>query len=146
MLQSFLPLLLYLPVSQKSRTGNSLLHRLQILLPVFPPVSYTHLPDEGLTVLSKGKVLGYLAQHQELDTDATIYEEVRKVRAYLLEWEQKIRAMEAEMKHLSGPALQELMESYTRLTHTFEPVSYTHLPYGSAPESLSASGLRSCFW
>ncbi len=77
-------------------------------------------PDEGLTVLSKGKVLGYLAQHQELDTDATIYEEVRKVRAYLLEWEQKIRAMEAEMKHLSGPALQELMESYTRLTHTFE--------------------------
>ena len=46
-------------------------------------------PDEGLTVLSKGKVLGYLAQHQELDTDATIYEEVRKIRAYLLEWEQK---------------------------------------------------------
>lgn len=54
-------------------------------------------PDEGLTVLSKGKVLGYLAQHQELDTDATIYEEVRKVRAYLLEWEQKIRAMASKI-------------------------------------------------
>ena len=77
-------------------------------------------PDEGLVVLSKGTQLGYLAQHQELDTGATIYEEVRKVKQYLLEWEERIRSMEEEMRGLTGSSLESLMESYTRLTHAYE--------------------------
>ena len=43
-----LPLLLYLPVSQKLKTGNSLLHRLQTLLPVFPQPEF-HVTDNQKT-------------------------------------------------------------------------------------------------
>lgn len=76
--------------------------------------------DDGQVILAKGTQLGYLAQHQELDTSATIYQEVRKVKQYLLEWEKKIRSMEEEMRGLTGSSLEELMESYTRLTHAYE--------------------------
>ena len=33
--------------------------------------------DEGDVILTKGKTLGYLAQHQNLDTTNTIYEELK---------------------------------------------------------------------
>ena len=36
--------------------------------------------DKGDTTLSKGKTLGYLAQHQDLDSARTIYEELCEVK------------------------------------------------------------------
>lgn len=36
--------------------------------------------DTGEVVLSKGKTLGYLAQHQDLDSSKTIYEELKEVK------------------------------------------------------------------
>ena len=60
---------------------------------------------EDLPSSPAGKSLGYLAQHQELSADATIYEEVLKSQSNIFWiWKQKIRTMEAEMKHLTGPA------------------------------------------
>ena len=37
-------------------------------------------PDEGEVTLAKDKTIGYLAQYQNLDTDNSIYEEVRSVK------------------------------------------------------------------
>ena len=76
--------------------------------------------DTGEVILSKGKTLGYLAQHQDLTGDLTIYEEVLQAKQDLIRMEERIRALEEEMKHEQGERLEELMNTYTRLSHTFE--------------------------
>lgn len=76
--------------------------------------------DSGEVVIAKGKTLGYLAQHQEVSGDNTIYEELLSVKQYLLDMEEKIRTMEQQMKTLTGRELDELLSSYSRLTHQFE--------------------------
>ncbi len=76
--------------------------------------------DEGLVTFSKDTSFGYLAQNDTLNTDLTIYDELLSVKQHLVTLEQKIRTSEAQMKHLDGAALAELMEQYSRLTHQFE--------------------------
>ena len=76
--------------------------------------------DTGEVILSKGKTLGYLAQHQDLTGDLTIYEEVLQAKQDLIRMEERLRALEEEMKHEKGERLEELMNTYTRLSHTFE--------------------------
>lgn len=76
--------------------------------------------DEGLVTFGKGTTVGYLAQHGALNTDYTIYDELLSVKQELIDLEQKIRTAEAQMKHTEEAALNELMESYSRLTHQFE--------------------------
>ena len=46
--------------------------------------------DDGEVVISKGKTLGYLAQHQELAGDKSIFDEVLEVRRPLIEKKKKI--------------------------------------------------------
>ena len=76
--------------------------------------------DGGSVILTKGKTMGYLAQHQDMNTDRSIYEEVRTAKADIIAMEQKIRQMELEMKDLKGEALESHMDSYNRLTAAFE--------------------------
>lgn len=76
--------------------------------------------DEGIVTLAKGKTLGYLAQNQDVNSENTIYDELLAVKADVIAMEQKIREMELSMKQVSGSELDALMDSYTRLTHTFE--------------------------
>lgn len=76
--------------------------------------------DEGIVTLSKGKTLGYLAQNQDVDSENTIYDELLSVKADIIAMEQKIREMELSMKQVTGSELDVLMDSYTRLTHSFE--------------------------
>ncbi len=76
--------------------------------------------DTGEVILSKGKTLGYLAQHQDLTGDLTIYEEVLQAKQELIRMEERLRALETEMKQEQGERLEELMNTYTRLSHTFE--------------------------
>ena len=64
--------------------------------------------------------MGYLAQHQDMNTDRSIYEEVRTAKADIIAMEQKIRQLELEMKDLSGDSLENHMDSYNRLTAAFE--------------------------
>ena len=54
--------------------------------------------DTGEVVLSKGKTLGYLAQHQDLDSAKTIYEELKEVKRPIIEMEQQIRSLELSMQ------------------------------------------------
>lgn len=76
--------------------------------------------DEGTVTISKGKTFGYLAQNQDVNSENSIYDELLSVKADILEMEKKIRQIEASMKQLSGSELDLLMETYTRLTHSFE--------------------------
>lgn len=76
--------------------------------------------DGGNVLLTRGKTMGYLAQHQDMNNDRTIYQEVRTAKADILDMERQIREIEQEMKHLSGERLEERMNTYQRLTAAFE--------------------------
>ncbi len=77
-------------------------------------------PDTGVVALTKGKTLGYLEQHQDVNSTQTIYAELLSVKQELLQMEQRLRSMEHEMKHLTGDALSDLMEQYNRVSVEFE--------------------------
>ena len=76
--------------------------------------------DDGEVVISKGKTMGYLAQHQDLSGDRTIYEEVLEIKRPLIEMEAKIRRLEMDMKHVTGEELDSMLAAYSRLNHEFE--------------------------
>ena len=69
-------------------------------------------PDSGDVIVARGKTIGYLAQHQELTSGRTIYEELLEVKQYILDMEDKIRTMEQQMKSLSGRELDSLLADY----------------------------------
>lgn len=77
-------------------------------------------PDTGEAVLSRGKTLGYLAQHQDLDSGRTIYEELKEVKRPIIEMEEQIRSLELQMRDASGEELEQMLSAYSRLNHTFE--------------------------
>lgn len=77
-------------------------------------------PDEGQVVSAKGKTIGYLAQHQDVNSEHTIYEELLTVKQDILNMEQQIRRLEEEMNHAQGEALENLLNTYTKLNHDFE--------------------------
>ena len=76
--------------------------------------------DQGEVAFAKDSTYGYLAQHQNLSSDNSIYDEVLSTRRDILSMEASIRRMEEDMNNLSGNELDTLMEQYTRLTHDFD--------------------------
>ena len=76
--------------------------------------------DEGDIILSKGKTIGYLSQHQDLSAQHSILEELKSARTEIIEMERQIRTMELEMKHLEGEQLESRLHSYHLLTQRFE--------------------------
>ncbi len=76
--------------------------------------------DSGNIILTRGKTLGYLAQHQNMDSSNSIYDEVKSAKAHLIAMEEQLRSIELEMKDLSGSELASRMETYNRLTAAFE--------------------------
>ena len=76
--------------------------------------------DEGQIVIGKDISIGYLAQHQNIYYDKTIYEELLSVKQDVITLQEQIRELEQNMKNLEGCELNEALERYTRMTHTFE--------------------------
>ena len=76
--------------------------------------------DRGDVILTKGKTLGYLAQHQNLDTTNTIYEELKTAKSDIIALEAQIRSIELELKLLSGEELENRLNTYNRLMSEFE--------------------------
>ena len=76
--------------------------------------------DEGSVTIAKGKTLGYLAQHQDLHSQTTIYDSLLEVKRPILEMEQQIRTLELQMKHAEGEKLETMLNTYSRLNHEFE--------------------------
>lgn len=76
--------------------------------------------DSGIVTISKDKTIGYLAQHQNLSSDGSIYDELLSVKKDVIELENRIRATEHQMKTAEGDVLESLLEQYTRMNHEFE--------------------------
>lgn len=76
--------------------------------------------DSGTVSLAKNASLGYLAQINHVDSNASILEEMLEVIRPVLEMEEQLSRMQEEMTRLSGPALEKIYEEYTRLEHRYE--------------------------
>lgn len=76
--------------------------------------------DDGTVTISKDKTLGYLAQHQNLSSDGTIYDELLSVKKDIIALEEKIRETEQQMKNATGEQLDTLLDLYTKMNHQFE--------------------------
>ena len=76
--------------------------------------------NSGQVVLMKDKKIGYLAQYQDVSGHRTVYEELLTTKQYIIDMEDRMRAIEVQMKNASGEELDRLMNTYTRLTHEFE--------------------------
>lgn len=76
--------------------------------------------DSGEVILSKDKTIGYLAQYQDISGHRTIYEEVLESRSDILKMEERLREMEGRMNHINGQELENLLDSYHRMSHEFD--------------------------
>ena len=76
--------------------------------------------DDGTVTISKDKTLGYLAQHQNLSSDGTIYDELLSAKKDIIALEEKIRETEQQMKNATGEQLDTLLDQYTKMNHQFE--------------------------
>ncbi|WP_456109512.1 ABC-F family ATP-binding cassette domain-containing protein [Roseburia hominis] len=77
-------------------------------------------PDTGEVILAKDATIGYLAQYQDVSGHRTIYEEVLDAKQNIIEMEERLRGMEAQMNTLTGQELETLLDGYHRLSHEFE--------------------------
>ena len=58
--------------------------------------------DEGEVILAKDATIGYLAQHQELSSESTIYDEMLTVKADVIRLEENIRSLERQVEEGDG--------------------------------------------
>ncbi len=83
-----------------------------------------HLPaDAGVVTFAKDKSFGYLAQHQAVDSENTIFAELLTVKQEVLDLEASIRQTENDMKYASGEKLELLLKKYANMTHRFEDIN-----------------------
>ena len=76
--------------------------------------------DSGQSALKKDARMGYLHQINEIHSNLTIREELTKVIQPLLDMEERLRAIQEEMKSATGDALENLYREYDRTEHAFE--------------------------
>lgn len=77
-------------------------------------------PDGGSISTTKDLEVGYLAQHVTVTEGASIYDECMASFQAVIELEEKLRAMETEMAHLEGEALEEHIARYQVLVDRYE--------------------------
>lgn len=77
-------------------------------------------PDEGFVTISKSCVIGYLSQHEAVTSKNTIYNEMLSVKADIIKLEEDIRKLEIDLKSESGSRLEQMLDTYSRLTSKFE--------------------------
>ncbi len=77
-------------------------------------------PDGGSISTTKDLEVGYLAQHVAVTEGASIYDECMASFQAVIELEEKLRAMEMEMAHLEGEALEEHIARYQVLVDRYE--------------------------
>ena len=77
-------------------------------------------PDTGNVSLSKDTSVGYLSQESTGDSDNDILSELMLARKDLIDMEDRLRRMEAEMADLNGRELDSHMDAYDKLSVTFK--------------------------
>ena len=88
--------------------------------PLLKIIMQKETPDTGEVILAKDATIGYLAQYQDVSGHRTIYEEVLDAKKNIIEMEERLRGMEAQMNALTGQELEALLDGYHRLSHEFE--------------------------
>lgn len=76
--------------------------------------------DSGEIIIAKDTSIGYLAQHQDVSSENSIYEELLTVKKEILDMERRMRSLELQMKTFTGEELENALKTYTNLTHQFE--------------------------
>ena len=76
--------------------------------------------DEGQVTFAKDTTAGYLAQHQNINSDHTVYDELLSVKQEIIQLELRMRALEQQMAACEGEELENLMNAYSNLNHRFE--------------------------
>ena len=79
--------------------------------------------DSGQVTFAKDKTFGYLAQHQAVDTENSIFDELLTVKQEVLDLEAAIRQTELDMKSAEGDELDSLLKKYSSMTHRFEDIN-----------------------
>lgn len=79
--------------------------------------------DAGSVTFAKDTSFGYLAQHQAVDSENTIFGELLTVKQEVLDLEAAIRQTESDMKNASGGGLDALLKKYAAMTHRFEELN-----------------------
>ena len=77
-------------------------------------------PDSGNVIVTKKKTIAYLSQHPNISGDRSIYEEMLEVKKEIIQMEESLRRLEQDMKNASKEMLENMLSSYSRLSHTFE--------------------------
>ncbi|MCM1468292.1 MAG: ABC-F type ribosomal protection protein, partial [Alistipes sp.] len=77
-------------------------------------------PDEGQVTFARDKTVGYLAQHQNINSENTVYDELLSVKENIIRLEKRIRELEEQMASREGAELEDLMNTYADFTHRFE--------------------------
>lgn len=76
--------------------------------------------DSGQVVISKDRTIGYLSQHQDISFDNTVYAEMLLTKQPIIDCEEQMRNLEADMKHCTGEQLDKIMDTYNRLSAYFD--------------------------
>ncbi|TCS79570.1 ABC-F family ATP-binding cassette domain-containing protein [Tepidibacillus fermentans] len=80
-------------------------------------------PDSGEIQVAKGSTIGYLSQDSGLESNKTIWEEMRSVFSNLIEQEKVLRQMEQKMATLSETdpeQYEHLMNDYAKISQDFQ--------------------------
>ncbi|MBQ3169377.1 MAG: ABC-F family ATP-binding cassette domain-containing protein, partial [Clostridia bacterium] len=79
-------------------------------------------PDEGTVSMMKGKTVGYLTQHADIDSSLTVTEELSRVFDDVKRMEARLREMEQEMAecHEDYEKMAQLSSAYDRLMARYE--------------------------
>ncbi len=87
---------------------------------LFKIITGEYEADGGQVIFQKGISCGYLSQVIDVTSKKTIYEEMIDAQSEIIRMEEQIRELEKSMGSLCEEELSRAMDSYARLTETFE--------------------------
>ncbi len=76
--------------------------------------------DSGDIITAKGTTIGYLAQHQDIDSAKTLYDEMLSSRDDILALEAEMEITNQKLSSATGEELDILVKRYTSLTQEYE--------------------------
>ncbi|MCR5215660.1 MAG: ABC-F family ATP-binding cassette domain-containing protein [Lachnospiraceae bacterium] len=76
--------------------------------------------ESGTITFAKEASVGYLAQHQDVSSNRSIYEELLSVKQDIIDLEHELRKTEKAMATASDGELETLMSRYASMDHQFE--------------------------
>lgn len=76
--------------------------------------------DEGSVVFKKDATFGYVSQHQNFESTKSLYDVLLESKKHLINMESEIRAIEKSLSEVNENDMNDILEKYHSLTHSFE--------------------------